>query len=473
MSRFYYKIISGTSLEPEVKIVYFDFYGFLSPNNPGVSNIITTGNLRIFTYNMNPHLWNEENLSASLPTNFLNYKVVEIGPNVFANMSGKYYLSIYYNFIQLIGKNAFQNTQLNDYILPSSIISIGNSAFENTGVSKMTIYSDSNLRTIGDYAFRNNKIKYLNIPKNVTSLGKEIVGPEILVVNFEGPKPSNLSNTTFNSGSNKIIAFYKSEYSSSWANTNISNLTLMIKSDYDATFLKRIKFTISDNVATITGRVEPNEPVTPPKSAFSKLAYNLARTLKINNILYDNDNNNTPVVVKQIGDSAFFNSRYTIIDLPTSIEKINSSAFRNSNLISIIFNTPSKLNSIGQFAFFQSTLPNITIPDSVTEILRNAFFNCTSLISVTINNTSQLKKIEDDVFSNTKISSLVIPASVTSLGVIKNIPTLKQITFNGAKPTMPSNIFSNLGTSVRIIYKAAFDSSWIGTSLPNAILVKQ
>ncbi len=464
---YYYEYLSRR--DNTLKLVYFDKYGTILRNNPAFIQSTIEGRIILRTEG---NLYNNDNII---------YNILEVGDDVFSNMAfenssswryrDSFKLSITGSKLKRIGNNTFKNTKLEDLYLNDSVESIGNNAFENTNMTKLYIGPSSELNTIGNNAFNGTRIKYLNIPKKITNIGTNIVGPQILLVNFEGSKPSNLSNKTFNTGNNKIIALYN-DNNSTWKNTNISNLILIKRSDYNK-YLNILKFTPEttpgSNSVTITGRTDPIEPATPPKSGFAKFAYELSHSIKIYDII---DYNYNGYEVKIIGESAFYNSSYINIELPKSIERIYNYAFAKSNLIVITFNTPSNLTTIGQFAFAQSMLKKIKIPDSVTEILKGAF-NSSTLMEVTINKTSQLKTIEDDVFSNTKITSLELPETVRTFGIIRNIPSLKQIIFNGPKPSMPLNVVLNLGVGVKIIYKAAFDSSWRGTSIPNAIIIKQ
>ena len=107
------------------------------------------------------------------------------------------------------------------------------------------------------------------------------------------------------------------------------------------------------------------------------------------------DNNTPDVVIPSeidgkpvvaIGESAFYESSITSIEIPASVKTIGNRAFQNCySLISVTFDEGSKLTSIGNNAFENSGIESISIPASVVKIGYQAFYNCSSLTSVTFN----------------------------------------------------------------------------------------
>ena len=107
------------------------------------------------------------------------------------------------------------------------------------------------------------------------------------------------------------------------------------------------------------------------------------------------DNNTPDVVIPSeidgkpvvaIGESAFYESSITSIEIPASVKTIGNRAFQNCySLISVTFDEGSKLTSIGNNAFENSGIESISIPASVVTIGYEAFYNCSSLTSVTFN----------------------------------------------------------------------------------------
>nr|WP_302784546.1 leucine-rich repeat protein [Alistipes shahii] len=152
------------------------------------------------------------------------------------------------------------------------------------------------------------------------------------------------------------------------------------------------------------------------------------------------------------------------IEIPASVEKIGSAAFKNcKNLTTIFFEKGSKLKAIeGDFSYFRytnttiycysgaflncSALTSVNIPASVETIGKSAFQNCSSLMKVVFENGSQLKAIGGGYWENeehygtflncTALTSIEIPANVEIIGksAFKNCSSLITVAFaNGSQ----------------------------------------
>lgn len=102
------------------------------------------------------------------------------------------------------GERAFDKSQsyfgsmwgLTEAILPSTLKSVGNSAFEYSSLSIVTL--PEGLETIGDHAFRTTKLENIVIPASVTTLGEYAVGncPFIKSITLMGT-PETISQYAF------------------------------------------------------------------------------------------------------------------------------------------------------------------------------------------------------------------------------------------------------------------------------------
>ena len=122
-----------------------------------------------------------------------------------------------------------------------------------------------------------------------------------------------------------------------------------------------------------------------------------------------------PDGVTSIGYGAFRNcTSLTSITIPDSVTSIDEKAFDGCGSLTSV-TIPDSVTSIGYGAFEKCTsLTSITIPDSVTSIGERAFFGCNSLTGVTIPNS--VTSIGEDAFYGcTRLKSITIPNSVTRI----------------------------------------------------------
>ncbi|PHS08601.1 MAG: hypothetical protein COA88_06455 [Kordia sp.] len=145
----------------------------------GLSGTFVVGNI---TYQINANPNNEVtvtdyntaggtvvNIPATVTSGCTDFSVTEIGNSAFNN-KGLTSISIP-DSVTTIGDNAIRNNNnLTSVIIPDSVISIGNIAFVNNGMTNLVI--GNNVATIGDYAFRFNSITSVTIPDSVTNIGQ-------------------------------------------------------------------------------------------------------------------------------------------------------------------------------------------------------------------------------------------------------------------------------------------------------------
>ena len=141
---------------------------------------------------------------------------------------------------------------------------------------------------------------------------------------------------------------------------------------------------------------------------------------------------NIPPTVKVIADKAFQGaSRLTSLVIPTSVEEINSQAFRqNYRLASVKFSEPSRLTKLANYSFWTCpSLKEVTLPSSITNIGK-AFLACDSLETINVPANAKLTTIEEDAFKsnqNLKYFNFLGECPLTTIG--KNaFANLKKLT---------------------------------------------
>ena len=250
--------------------------------------------------------------------------VICLNGNPFADWNGKLQC-LSPNFINeddiLFNKDknkiiSFRNQNIESYVIPSSVTSIGNWAFSGcSSLSKIVI--PSSVTSIGDGAFSDcSSLSDIVIPSSVTSLG----------------------NRAF-------------EDCSSLSNIVIPSSVTSIGNDVFSKCSSLSKIVIPSSVTSI------GDGAFSGCSSLSKIVI--------------------PSCVIKIGNGAFYSCRsLTEVVIPDSVTSIDYGAFSDCSSLSKIV-IPSSVTSIGEMAFMDcDSLSEIVIPSSVTSIGDSAFYRC-------------------------------------------------------------------------------------------------
>jgi hypothetical protein len=112
-----------------------------------------------------------------------------------------------------------------------------------------------------------------------------------------------------------------------------------------------------------------------------------------------------PIGLTNIGDSCFFFSTVSRIDLPSSVTQIGSAAFANTSSLRQV-TLGSSVSYISDYAFFCSRLVEVAVPDCVQTVGYRAFFGCIHLRSLLFGELSRLRVIERFAFTGSGIIAL-------------------------------------------------------------------
>ena len=281
---------------------------------------------------------------------------------------------------------SFRNQEIESYIIPDSVTSIGDGAFSSCSSLRSLVIPNS-VTSIGDGAFEGcSSLSSLVIPDSVVNIkgnpfylwkGKL----ECLSASFIYE-----DNVLFNMDKSKLISNRNQEAKS----FIIPNGVMSIE-----------KYAFSDCSSLIS--------ISVPKSVTS-----------IGDGAFDGCSSLSSIA---ISDSITSISAWTFdgcsslrsLVIPDSVTSIGNEAFRGcSSLCSLVI--PDSVTSIGDGAFDGcSSLRSLVIPDCVTSIRDGAFDGCKSLRSLVI--PDSVTSIGDGAFSScSSLRSLVIPGSVTSIG---------------------------------------------------------
>ena len=320
--------------------------------------------------------------------------VIGLNGNPFANWNGKL-KCLSPNFVYeddiLFNKDksriiSFRNQNIESYVIPSSVTSIGDSAFYGCR-SLSEIVIPSSVTSIGDFAFSGcDSLSEIVIPSSVTSIGDWAFSYCFSLKYISIPKSViGLNGNPFVECKGKLEC-----------------LSPNFVYEDDILFNKDKSRIISFRNQNIESYVIPSSVTSIGDSAF----YGCRSLSEIV----------IPSSVTSIGDSAFSScDSLSEIVIPSSVTNIGDWAFSGCDSLSEIV-IPSSVTSIGDWAFENcSSLSEIVIPSSVTSIGDSAFSSCDSLSEIVI--PSSVTSIGDSAFSRCdSLSEIVIPPSVTSIG---------------------------------------------------------
>ena len=273
---------------------------------------------------------------------------------------------------------SFRNRNVESYVIPSSVTSIGVRAFNNCN-SLSEIVIPASVTSIGDFAFCScSSLSEIVIPSSVTSIG-----------DFAFSSCRSLSKIVIPSSVTSIgdCAFH-----------DCSSLSeIVIPSSVTS-----IGDSVFSGCSSLSEIVIPSSVTSIGDSAFHDCS-------SLSEIVI-------PSSVTSIGDSAFWGcDSLSEIVIPSSVTSIGDDAFWDCDSLSEIV-IPSSVTSIGDCAFSGChSLSKIVIPSSVTSIGNSAFSGCSSLSDIVI--PSSVTSIGRGAFNCCRsLSKIVIPSSVTSIG---------------------------------------------------------
>lgn len=393
--------------------------------------------------------------------------------------------------ITIIGQNAFKGcTHLKNIAIPSSVTSIGVSAFENcgsalpTGETLSVTFSGTQLQYIDKAAFKGSAVGTIVLPSSIKSLG----GKTSSAVTNDGQafmECTRLTSVDLSACSSTLTAIAQNTFSGC---TNLSEVTLNANiagigshAFENCTSLEEITFTSSkaftiysyafegcSNLTEVNINTENN--VTIKTNAFSNGATGeslkgcprletisfgpVAATKTITaeagafngcanggNVQYGGAlhtiSGGSYAVDEEAGTKIFVGysggdiETFTIDEGTTAI---NTSALKNNTKIQNLI-IPASVTTIGKEAFYGSSLKSVTFgngaaagAEAKTEIGEGVFQNCASLASVDLTGVNSIGK---NAFKNAGVT----PNGTTKLEITipSSVKTILDNAFDGSK----------------------------------------
>jgi Leucine-rich repeat (LRR) protein len=255
-----------------------------------------------------------------------------------------------------IAGNAFENCpQLATINLTeqTSLTSIGNHAFGNTGFTKVTL--PNSITSMGYSAFREcQKLQSINVPTGLTTVPYDFV--------YSCP---NLTGVQMHDGI-RVVGHY--------AFTNCPLLNGVVLNDQ-----------ITD--------IEYD-------------AFNGCSSLELTKL---------PDALTHIGSSAFYNTKSMrgTFTIPSTVTSVDESAFNGSGIDGIVFTKPA--TTIARYTFSNTpNLSHVVLPSAITNIKDHTFYKASSLKQIDLPET--VTRIEYNAFDLSGLESIELPENLTHIG---------------------------------------------------------
>lgn len=379
------------------------YYPAITTTTSGTYSIPSTVTYKEVTYNVtgigpNSFFGCELLEEVEIPSS-----VVSIGASAFSNCTAITKISADNFQVESIGENAFNGcTSLTTITLPESLTSLGELAFN--GCSKLeTITNSSKIQAIEKATFLNcSKLSSFTINNEVKSVGEE---------SFKGC--TSLSSLTMGENVEVIGANAFMNCSS------LSSFTIPAS----VTSIGTTPFTGCTNLATINVKTSTvTSGLFSGCTALTAVNFEGGSLTRIPSELFKDCASLTsitlPEKVTYIEQNAFENcTGLTSFSIPASVKTMLWSVFKGcTNLKSVTFGDDSELTSIPDYTFQNcSKLSSITVPSNVSSIGRYAFNGCSSLTGIDF--VGKLTSVDVGAFQGCSgLTSLTIPEGLTSIG---------------------------------------------------------
>lgn len=344
------------------------------------------------------------------------------------------------------------------YTVPNGVTTIGANAFRYCYVE--TLILPSSIKSIGNYVFYDAYIEYFEIPTSVTSVGNFA---------FDWGDP-----TVYYGGTEaqwKKIIFADALDDPEFNTSNFKNIYYNSKAPeqtYSGSCGNNLKWSFDNGVLTISGVGTMTDWDNAWDAPWGSIrAY--VDTVKIED------------GVATIGAGAFFNMIHLkSVSIPSSVTSIGRIAFSGCTRLSSV-NIPHDVTTIGDRAFYKCTsLTSVSLPNGVWSIGDGVFYGCASLTSARL--SERITKLGKEMFYGcTRLASVNIPGSITAIGenAFRDCKSLTRASISHGVTSIEDSAFCNctsltsvsLPSSIRSIGNNTFRNctSLTSVSLPSSI----
>lgn len=397
-----------------------------------------------------------------VPETYMGKPVISIAPQAFFGQLQvtELYLA---DSITTIGDNAFEDMQnLEKIKLPSNLESIGDKAFEDTYKLTKIDLPDS-VTQLGRDLFDSSAITSLHIPKNVNSIGDTITSRTKSLMSITVDE----NNADYYAEGNCLITKKDNTLIAGCTGSVIPN-SVEIIAEYAFSGIGITKVIIPSSVQTIENfafsgceslvEVELNglpdtNMITSSKNGFRKGVF--SRCINLKKVTINEG-------VGKIGEEGFVNTAIEELILPDSLVRIETDAFKGSQLKRITFGknlNPGRIPGLNSSGLLESI--DLGTNTNKLFVLQDdclfagnyvrAFLNKEEITLPTsyTNNDGKLIKINsmsgNEIDDMHQVKRLIVPDGY-QIGLLSGMTSLEEITFEGdiTDPYEPNVLDANL-----------------------------
>lgn len=351
-----------------------------------------------------------------------------------------------------IGNSAFKGlSKLKNVSFPSTLESIGERAFVDTGLTSVDI-SNTKIETLEKWVFYTSNLTTLKLPKTLKTIESEsFKGPDTGSITVAIPESvDSVAYDAFYSRTDHIVLQIKTKeqtltWNPSWMVFFDGKIEWGDTKTIGDFTVREIKNTDNTNAYEIVSGTHEGTTLTIPENL------NGVPVIAIADMAFKGDRSFEELVisdsVKTVGTMAFWNCLIKKLTFSQNLESIGKQAFGGALIGMMDITFPDSLRDIGQEAFRACQFGNVVINNGIENIGKEAFFMST-INTITFKSPSSLKTIGEKTFREVnKLENIVLPEGVTSIGESTfyngpyNSSALKSVSLPSTLDVVPASMF--------------------------------